>query len=616
MPQLSAISTPRLLAEAVYGDLRGHAFAFSGRRSGERGALASLQQRSYPYPDGLEALQEHLLAQSRAGRDAYLSAHLYGRPSWRGRGRTKGNALDLVWALWVDGDGARVPDALPAPSIVVQSSPGREQFWWLLSRPVAGVVAEELNKRIAYWMGADRSKWCLTTYLRPTGTHNYKRTEPHLVTGLVSPGGRYDPDELDRLLPPISGVLSGSNGRKNVLKRPRGGGSRLIRDHDGATAGPPVPLSADALDAWTGRRTLRTADGDVDRSRTLYSIGRALHDAGADRKTLVAALCERDGALWSSAKYSERPTEYGRIADKLEKERRRRVRREESGSVCDALLEYAFSAPWTGQVGPTDFAVLVSLALEVREHGRVVGDEVRVVIPTREHALLAGLAKHQTVLTSTARLEDEHRLLRRLTRGSLWEGQEYAIPLCTPKDHWSSTGGEAGGVPSGPRVCALLCRFRWRGGRGASSAERLERPFGKLHALVLAKVAAPARRPAHRGVTLDQLSLTLDRPARNLAQRQLAQLVRVGLLADLGDRAYATPSDLASRLERELETTGLVDIERRQRRRYDREREARDAAHAERRYGPPPLPEAEAEAAALDHLRAQGEDERRADRGE
>src|SRR5262249_42894212 len=91
---------------------------------------------------------------------------------------------------------------------------------------------------------------------------------------------------------------------------------------------PPVRLGDQALAAWRGEivvskehEVVRRTDGiDVDRSDTLFLIGKDLAHAGASRRTIVAALAERDEAL-DFKKYTDRPgggqAEYARIADKV-----------------------------------------------------------------------------------------------------------------------------------------------------------------------------------------------------------------------------------------------------------------------------------------------------------
>jgi len=103
----------------------------------------------------------------------------------------------------MDGDGAQVRPGMPTPTAVVESSPGREQFYWGLSRPLPPEVGERLNRRLALVMGADRSGWDLTQLLRPPTTPNHKYADAPLVRVLELKDERHCPDELDRLLPPL-----------------------------------------------------------------------------------------------------------------------------------------------------------------------------------------------------------------------------------------------------------------------------------------------------------------------------------------------------------------------------------------------------------------------------
>jgi hypothetical protein len=168
----------------LFGDLGGYLFTFTGRQSVEPSAqpndLDDTRQRSWRWPAQKAAAAEYLLEQSQAGRDAYFGVHLFRRPSNR-----KAENASEVLALWVDGDGARVPKDWPQPTAVVESSPGREHFYWRLTRPIAPEEAARLNKRLCYGMGGDKGKWGLGTVLRAPGTLNYKRERPTLVAGGV-----------------------------------------------------------------------------------------------------------------------------------------------------------------------------------------------------------------------------------------------------------------------------------------------------------------------------------------------------------------------------------------------------------------------------------------------
>jgi hypothetical protein len=168
----------------LFGDLDGYLVTFTGRQTAEPGTqpneLDDTRQRSWRWPAQKAAAAEYLLEQSQVGRDAYFGVHLFRRPASR-----KGENAAEVLALWVDGDGARVPKDWPQPTAVVESSPGRHHYYWRLTRPIAPEEAAKLNRRLCYGMGGDKGKWGLGTVLRAPGTRNYKRERPTRVAGGV-----------------------------------------------------------------------------------------------------------------------------------------------------------------------------------------------------------------------------------------------------------------------------------------------------------------------------------------------------------------------------------------------------------------------------------------------
>jgi hypothetical protein len=170
------------LWEHLFGGLEGYLVTFTGKQSARPNArpneLDDTRQRSWRWPAEQEDAAAHLEAESREGRDAYFGVHLFRRPGTR-RGEHAGEIL----ALWVDGDGAQVPKDWPQPTAVVESSPGRQHFYWRLTRPIAAEEAAQLNRRLCYGMGGDKGKWGLGTVLRAPGTYNFKRERPTLVAG-------------------------------------------------------------------------------------------------------------------------------------------------------------------------------------------------------------------------------------------------------------------------------------------------------------------------------------------------------------------------------------------------------------------------------------------------
>jgi hypothetical protein len=155
----------RALWEHIYGDLSGIMALFSGERmKPESGSLTNCQSSYCQYPAQIDYAERFCLRRSAEGHEVYVCAHLLCH-----RRRIKANAAPLC-ALYADGDGANVGAGIPEPTAIVESSPGREQFYWRLASPMPPEEAEFLNRRLAYTMGADESGWDLTQLLRVPGT--------------------------------------------------------------------------------------------------------------------------------------------------------------------------------------------------------------------------------------------------------------------------------------------------------------------------------------------------------------------------------------------------------------------------------------------------------------
>jgi hypothetical protein len=173
------------LWEHLFGELEGYLATFTGKQSERQDArtneLDDTKQILWTWPAGAEKAAAYVQRESDAGRDVYFGVHLFKTSANRKAENTAGR----IGALWVDGDGAKVPEKWPQPTAVIESSPGREHFYWKLARPVDPQTAAQLNKRLAYGMGGDHGKWGLGTVLRAPGTYNYKRAEPTEVGGGV-----------------------------------------------------------------------------------------------------------------------------------------------------------------------------------------------------------------------------------------------------------------------------------------------------------------------------------------------------------------------------------------------------------------------------------------------
>lgn len=185
----------------VFGEGAGILAVFSGERS-EPGSKQLDDPRTLylDYPRDVRRAEELCRQRSEEGREVYQCAHLL-----TSRRRVKACAASLT-ACYVDGDGAKLGDNMPRPTAVVISSPGREQYWWRLSRSVAPEEGEDLNRRLAYAMSADLSGWDLTQLLRVPGTRNRKYPDAPVVELAHLSGDSHDPAELAASLPEVHGT--------------------------------------------------------------------------------------------------------------------------------------------------------------------------------------------------------------------------------------------------------------------------------------------------------------------------------------------------------------------------------------------------------------------------
>ena len=185
----------------IFGESVGVLAVFSGERSGPGSKQLGDPRTLYlDYPRETQRGEDLCRRLSEEGREVYQCAHLL-----TARRRIKAFAAPLS-ACYVEGDGAKPAANMPQPTAIVISSPGREQYWWRLSRAVEREEGEDLNRRLAYAMSADLSGWDLTQLLRVPGTRNRKYPDAPVVQLAHLSGDSHDPAELAASLPEARGT--------------------------------------------------------------------------------------------------------------------------------------------------------------------------------------------------------------------------------------------------------------------------------------------------------------------------------------------------------------------------------------------------------------------------
>ena len=131
--------------------------------------------------------------------DSETPLHLYFTPHTynTSQSRHKRNASPTGSVVWIECDDeyfSFLTVAEAQPSIVVQTSPGRQHIYWLLDKQYPLADIEEVNKALTYkYLKHDRSGWDISQLLRVPGYKNRKREVPNDVEIVEwEPGRRYN----------------------------------------------------------------------------------------------------------------------------------------------------------------------------------------------------------------------------------------------------------------------------------------------------------------------------------------------------------------------------------------------------------------------------------------
>jgi hypothetical protein len=140
-----------------------------------------------------QAITRRIDSSLRDREDLYYSVAQFAQ-----RGRRIEDVLPTPW-LWADLDEVHPSQGAGLgfmPTVAVESSPGRYQALWRLTRPLKPNSLEKLNRGLTYALDADKGGWDLTQVLRIPGTRNYKYPDEPLVELLWVNEEEYDPKEI------------------------------------------------------------------------------------------------------------------------------------------------------------------------------------------------------------------------------------------------------------------------------------------------------------------------------------------------------------------------------------------------------------------------------------
>ena len=240
------------------------------------------------------------------------------------------------------------------------------------------------------------------------------------------------------------------------------------------------------------------------------------------------------------------------------------------------LRAWAEREPWTGKGGPTDWKVFGYLVNTGGGYGRTRRGGIEVSVAQRDMAVAIGQAQSSTK-RSMERLQAGRRI-KILDPGDTKRPAKILIRYLPESVHIEKTPSATPPVFNMHRLRELLFKVRNpapdmpeydRNGRRISPARsELLSPLGGLSALIVEKVAL-----SPPGLTGSQLAERLKRRLEKI-RPLLPTLLEAGLL-ELESGVYRAPPALLERVEAELERSGCNKAERRDRRRYEEQRDIR-----------------------------------------
>lgn len=232
----------------------------------------------FEFPAQLDDIVAQATSQ-RNSSNVYFSSYLFSERSSQKKfvlpSRTIQADLD-------DADLYQIPIA---PTLLVQTSPGRHQGYWILDQALDPEAHEVLSRKITYSIpGCDRSGWPAGRKVRLLDTYNHKYAEgPHLIV-LAGTGAtlrRYTVDEIELLEDNTNASVSLSDDDDFVDNPP------ALETLGGV--GPRELFNT--VKAKLQSRIITQFDQRVtDRSAALWSLACALFRQGLDRKE-VFFLC-------------------------------------------------------------------------------------------------------------------------------------------------------------------------------------------------------------------------------------------------------------------------------------------------------------------------------------
>lgn len=165
------------LFEAAYGDSAGYSQIVVGHF--ENGKLVPDQVQAFEWPRQRDEIEQFVTANKDF--DVYFSTCLLSGENNRERSVHTATVTNVVY---VDADVCAPDNFRVEPSIIVTTSPGNYQVYWLLDDPIPATEAAEIAHRICVAhkdQGCDQSGWITAKLMRVPGTTHGKTDTEYTV---------------------------------------------------------------------------------------------------------------------------------------------------------------------------------------------------------------------------------------------------------------------------------------------------------------------------------------------------------------------------------------------------------------------------------------------------
>lgn len=181
----------------LYGKEQGYAYLPT---KNEEGAPQPWTPYFFQWPLQKDQLVKHALKMSGV-RDVYIAPSLFTKPDAKVENALGANVLWADFDSDVPSNATLAEHNVPKPALRIQSSPGRQHLYWRLEQFNTDIkMIQDLNRAIAYEMGADPSGWDMNQVLRPVGTLNHKRGGiPVVIASGGDPTARYVPMDFSEI---------------------------------------------------------------------------------------------------------------------------------------------------------------------------------------------------------------------------------------------------------------------------------------------------------------------------------------------------------------------------------------------------------------------------------